>query len=173
VNPSPLKNARLRELIDRTDRVLVVLHPPSAAHARIMEQAGCEAAFVGTGGVVGAYTGLADVGTATMTECVQIAGWIAQSVSFPVIVDGDNGHGGVMAVRRLVREGAPLTNAVADRVGDGVLMYALDYPHGESHFPKSVETVLGSDMAAARTQKLFWENAIRFYARSGPRSAAG
>lgn len=69
-----------------------------------MEQAGCEVAFVGTGGVVGAYTGFADVGTATMTECVQIAGWIAQSVSFPVIVDGDTGHGGIMAVRRLVRE---------------------------------------------------------------------
>src|SRR5919197_1019197 len=97
-------SARLRRLIRRKDRVLVVLHPPSAAHARIMEQAGCEVAFVGTGGVVGAYTGLADVGTATMTECVQIAGWIAQSVKFPVIVDGDTGHGGIMAVRRLVRE---------------------------------------------------------------------
>src|SRR5262245_11651400 len=98
------RTARLQSLIHRTDRVLAVLHPPSAAHARLMEQAGCEAAFVGTGGVVGAYTGLADVGTATMTECVQIAGWIAQSVSFPVIVDGDTGHGGIMAVRRLVRE---------------------------------------------------------------------
>jgi 2-methylisocitrate lyase-like PEP mutase family enzyme len=102
--PGRSKSARLQELIHRTDRVLVVLHPPSAAHARIMDQAGCEVAFVGTGGVVGAYTGLADVGTATMTECVQIAGWIAQSVSFPVIVDGDTGHGGIMAVRRLVRE---------------------------------------------------------------------
>lgn len=54
---------------------------------------------VGTGGVGGAYTGLSDVGTATMTECVQIAGWIAESVSFPVIVDGDTGHGGIMAAR--------------------------------------------------------------------------
>jgi 2-methylisocitrate lyase-like PEP mutase family enzyme len=96
--------ARLQQLIHRQDRVLAVLHPPSAAHARIMEQAGCEAGFVGTGGVVGAYTGLADVGTATMTECVQIAGWIAQSVNFPVMMDGDTGHGGIMAVRRLVRE---------------------------------------------------------------------
>ena len=95
---------RLRQLIHRQDRVLVVLHPPTAAHARIMEQAGCEAGFVGTGGVVGAYTGLADVGTLTMTECVQIAGWIAHSVSFPVMMDGDTGHGGIMAVRRLVRE---------------------------------------------------------------------
>jgi 2-methylisocitrate lyase-like PEP mutase family enzyme len=95
---------RLRHLINRTDRVLAVLHPPSATLARIMEQAGCEVGFVGTGGVVGAYTGLADVGTLTMLECVQIAGWIAQSVKFPVIMDGDTGHGGIMAVRRMVRE---------------------------------------------------------------------
>jgi 2,3-dimethylmalate lyase len=96
--------ARLRRLINRTDRVLCVLHPPSATLARIMEQAGCEVGFVGTGGVVGAYTGLADVGTLTMLECVQIAGWIAQSVKFPIIMDGDTGHGGIMAVRRMVRE---------------------------------------------------------------------
>ena len=98
------KTKRLQQLIHRRDKVLAVLHPPTAAHARIMEKAGCEALFVGTGGVVGAYTGLADVGTATMTECVTIAGWIADSVSIPVIMDGDTGHGGIMAVRRMVRE---------------------------------------------------------------------
>lgn len=98
------KTARLQALIKRKDKVLTVLHPPTAAHGRIMEKAGCEAGFVGTGGVVGTYTGLADVGTMTMTECVQVAGWIAQAVEFPVIMDGDTGHGGVMAVRRMVRE---------------------------------------------------------------------
>jgi 2-methylisocitrate lyase-like PEP mutase family enzyme len=97
-------SARLQQLIHRQGQVLSVLHPPTAALARIMEKGGCEALFVGTGGVVGAYTGLADVGTATMTECVQIAGWIANSVSLPVIMDGDTGHGGIMAVRRMVRE---------------------------------------------------------------------
>src|SRR5205085_4704411 len=98
------QTARLQQLIHRRDKVLAVLHPPTAAHARIMERAGCEALFVGTGGVVGAYTGLADVGTATLSECVEIAGWIADSVSIPVIMDGDTGHGGIMAVRRMVRE---------------------------------------------------------------------
>src|SRR5712672_3046595 len=97
-------SARLQELIHRRDRVLAILHPPTAAHARIMESAGCEALFVGTGGVVGADTGLADVGTATKSESVTIAGWIADSVSIPVIMDGDTGHGGIMAVRRMVRE---------------------------------------------------------------------
>lgn len=98
------KTANLQELIHRKDKVLAILHTPTAQQARIMEQAGCEAAFVGTSGVVGNYTGMSDVGTATMTECVQIAGWIANSVNFPIIIDGDTGHGGVMAVRRLVRE---------------------------------------------------------------------
>src|SRR6202043_3168857 len=98
------RSAQLQQLIHRRDKVLAVLHPPTAAHARIMERAGCEALFVGTGGGVGAYTGMADVGTATLSECVEIAGWIADSVKIPVIMDGDTGHGGIMAMRRMVRE---------------------------------------------------------------------
>jgi 2-methylisocitrate lyase-like PEP mutase family enzyme len=98
------KSRRLQELIHRKDKVLAVIHPPSAMHGRIMEKAGCEAGFVGTNGVVGTYTGLSDVGTATMTECVQIGGWIARTVNFPIILDGDTGHGGIMAVRRLIQE---------------------------------------------------------------------
>ena len=95
---------RLKALIHRQGQVLSVMHPPTAALARIMERSGCEALFVGTSGVVGGYTGMADVGAATITECVQVAGWIADSVTMPVIIDGDTGHGGIMAVRRLVRD---------------------------------------------------------------------
>jgi 2,3-dimethylmalate lyase len=97
-------SARLQTLLKRTDKVLAVLHPPTAACARIMEKAGCEVGFVGTGGVVGGYTGLADGGTLTVLECVTVAGWIAQAVRFPIIMDGDTGHGGIMAVRRMVKE---------------------------------------------------------------------
>jgi 2,3-dimethylmalate lyase len=104
VKPALPASTRLRQLLARRDHVIPILHPPTASLARIMDQAGCELGFVGTGGVVGGYTGLADIGTADMMECVTIAGWIAQSVSFPVMLDGDTGHGGIMAVRRLVRE---------------------------------------------------------------------
>jgi 2-methylisocitrate lyase-like PEP mutase family enzyme len=97
-------SSRLKALIHRQGKVLAVMHPPTAALARIMEKSGCEALFVGTSAVVGGYTGMADVGTASMTECVQIAGWIADSVSIPVIMDGDTGHGGIMAVRRMIRD---------------------------------------------------------------------
>jgi 2,3-dimethylmalate lyase len=95
---------RLQELIRRRDRVLTVMHTPSAGLARAMDEAGAEAGFVGTSGVVGAYTGMEDVGVASIPECVMIGGWIARAVRFPVILDGDTGHGGIMAVRRLVED---------------------------------------------------------------------
>ena len=66
-----------------------------------------------------------------------------------------------------IPEGLKLTNAVLDLVGEDVLMYASDYPHGESHFPESVGMVLDWDMPRARKQKLFWDNAVKLYARCG------
>ena len=69
-----------------------------------MERAGCEAAFIGTGITGGNYTALPDAGLLSATECLQIAGYIARAVSFPLILDGDTGHGGPPAVRRLVHE---------------------------------------------------------------------
>jgi len=65
-----------------------------------------------------------------------------------------------------IPEGAKMTNAVIDLIGDHVLMYASDYPHGESHFPESVSIVLNWVMDAERKRKLLWDKAIRFYARA-------
>ena len=97
-------STKLRQLLRRRNRVLAVLGSPNAFHAKIMEANGVEACFVGTSITGGNYTGLPDLGILSMTECVEIAKWIARSVKIPVILDGDTGHGGIMAVRRLVRE---------------------------------------------------------------------
>jgi predicted TIM-barrel fold metal-dependent hydrolase len=66
-----------------------------------------------------------------------------------------------------VPEGAGMTNAVADLIGDHVLMYASDYPHGESHFPETVKLALDWEMKPERRRKLMWDNAVRLYARAG------
>lgn len=66
-----------------------------------------------------------------------------------------------------VPEGEGMTNAVADLVGDDVLMYASDYPHGESHFPETVKLALAWKMDDTRRRKLMWDNAVRLYARAG------
>ncbi len=64
-----------------------------------------------------------------------------------------------------IPEGPALTQSVIDLLGEDILMYASDYPHGESWFPKSVETVLGWDLSESAKRKLFWDNAVAFYAR--------
>jgi 2-methylisocitrate lyase-like PEP mutase family enzyme len=106
--------ARLQELIHRRDTVLAILYPPTAAHARIMERAGCEALFVGTGGVVGAYTGLAEIATATMSECVEIAGRIADSVRIPVAGCRSGSRGSTSMPRRSRRHCPPSSIARAN-----------------------------------------------------------
>jgi 2-methylisocitrate lyase-like PEP mutase family enzyme len=95
---------KLRRLLQRPGKVLAVLGAPNAFHAKIMEANDVEACFVGTSITGGNYTGLPDLGILSLTECVGFAKWIARSVNIPVILDGDTGHGGIMAVRRLVRE---------------------------------------------------------------------
>jgi predicted TIM-barrel fold metal-dependent hydrolase len=48
-----------------------------------------------------------------------------------------------------------------------VLMYASDYPHGESHLPYTVEMVVAWNMPESHKRKLFWDNALRYYTRCG------
>ena len=98
------RGRQLRDLLARPGVVLPVLGTPDAGTAKIMEAAGVEAAFIGTGITGGRYTGLGDTGLITATEALWIAKYIAGAVSFPIILDGDTGHGGPPAIRRLVHE---------------------------------------------------------------------
>jgi predicted TIM-barrel fold metal-dependent hydrolase len=53
---------------------------------------------------------------------------------------------------------------VVDFMGDGVLMYASDYPHHECRFPESVnEFFAWSTLSDELRKKLLWDNAVRFY----------
>ncbi|MBM4260687.1 MAG: isocitrate lyase/PEP mutase family protein [Deltaproteobacteria bacterium] len=100
----PSQGLKLRKLLARRGKVLAILGAPNAFHGKIMEANGVEACFVGTSITGGNYTGLPDLGILSLPECVGFAKWIARAVKIPVILDGDTGHGGIMAVRRLVRE---------------------------------------------------------------------
>ena len=61
-------------------------------------------------------------------------------------------------------EGARMTKAVNDLLGDHVLMYQSDYPHPETLFPDHVDTVVGwrEELGEPAMTKLMWENASRF-----------
>jgi predicted TIM-barrel fold metal-dependent hydrolase len=44
------------------------------------------------------------------------------------------------------------------------LMFGSDYPHSESHFPSSVDQLLGWESLSDQTLgKLLWENPVRAF----------
>lgn len=65
-----------------------------------------------------------------------------------------------------VSEGSALTQAVMDLLGEDILMFASDYPHSESWFPKTVDELWDWKLDARRLSKLSWENALNLYQRA-------
>ena len=96
------KPARLRELI--ANGAIMMPGVPNAAMARQAERVGFDAVYVSGAGMANATAGVPDIGLLTLTEVVQLAGYIARAVKIPAIVDADTGFGGSENVARTIRE---------------------------------------------------------------------
>jgi len=96
------KNKRLRELIAKGPLMLPGV--PNAAMARQVERAGFDAVYVSGAGMANATAGVPDIGLLSMTEVVRLAGYVANAVTIPAIVDADTGFGGAENVARTIRE---------------------------------------------------------------------
>ncbi len=96
------KSKRLRELIAKGAVMLPGV--PNAAVARQAERAGFDAVYVSGAGMANATAGVPDIGLLTLTEVAQLAGYIANAIDIPAIVDADTGFGGAENVARTIRE---------------------------------------------------------------------
>ena len=72
--------------------------------AKLIETAGFPAVYMTGAGTSVARLGYPDLALATMTEMLDNASQIASIVDIPVIADADTGYGGVLNVRRTVRQ---------------------------------------------------------------------
>lgn len=93
---------RLRQLIGKG--CIAMPGVPNAAMARQVERAGFDAVYISGAGMANATAGVPDIGLLTLTEVVQLAGYIARAVKIPAIVDADTGFGGAENVARTIRE---------------------------------------------------------------------
>jgi predicted TIM-barrel fold metal-dependent hydrolase len=72
-----------------------------------------------------------------------------------------------------LHEGEQSLRHVIEALGEDTLMFATDYPHSESWFPKSVDAVLKWTSIPERARrKLLWENAARCYRRAASPAVA-
>ena len=63
-----------------------------------------------------------------------------------------------------MHEGPDMIDLVNRYMGDGILMWASDYPHSESRFPETVNQFLGwKSVPESVVPKLLWDNAVRFF----------
>jgi methylisocitrate lyase len=96
------KAARLRELIAKG--AVAMPGVPNAAMGRQVERAGFEAVYISGAGMANATAGVPDIGLLTSTEVAQLAGYVANAVTIPAIVDADTGFGGAENVARTIRQ---------------------------------------------------------------------
>jgi methylisocitrate lyase len=101
-----MKPLRQRTLLRRSIRNGCVVMPGAfnAVTARLVERAGFPAVYVSGAGLANATAGVPDIGLLTLTEVAQLAGYIADAVRIPALVDADTGFGGPQSVGRTVEE---------------------------------------------------------------------
>jgi uncharacterized protein len=72
-----------------------------------------------------------------------------------------------------LHEGEMSLRHALEALGEDTLMFATDYPHSESWFPKSVDNFLKwTTISEGARRKLLWDNALRCYRRYGSRAGA-
>lgn len=96
------KTRRLRDLI--AQGIVAMPGVPNASMARQVERAGFDAVYISGAGLANCTAGLPDVGLLTLNEVATLAGFIAQAVKIPAIVDADTGFGGPENVGRTIYE---------------------------------------------------------------------
>ena len=92
----------LRQLLKR-DKLLVAPGCFDGLSARLVEEAGFEAAYL-SGGAVARSMGIPDMGLVTLSESIDRAAQVVATVKIPIIADADTGYGNAVNLVRTVRE---------------------------------------------------------------------
>lgn len=96
------KARRLRGLIEHD--IVAMPGVPNASMGRQVERAGFAAVYVSGAGLANCTAGLPDVGLLTLNEVTTLAGFVANAVKIPAIVDADTGFGGAENASRTIHE---------------------------------------------------------------------
>jgi methylisocitrate lyase len=101
-----MKRPRMTTILRRAIEKGCVAMPGAfnAATARLIERAGFEAVYVSGAGLANATAGVPDIGLLGLEEVARLAGYIADAVKIPALLDADTGFGGPQNVARTVRE---------------------------------------------------------------------
>jgi 2-methylisocitrate lyase-like PEP mutase family enzyme len=98
-----MNSRQLLKQMFKRDRLLVAPGCFDGLSARLVEEAGFEAAYL-SGGAVARSMGIPDIGLVTMSEVIERAAQVVAAVKIPIIADADTGYGNAVNLVRSVRE---------------------------------------------------------------------
>ncbi|MGZ8499267.1 MAG: isocitrate lyase/PEP mutase family protein [Candidatus Binatia bacterium] len=98
MNPRQTLKALLRR-----NKLLVAPGCFDGLSARLVQEAGFEAAYL-SGGAVARSMGIPDIGLVTMSESIDRAVQVVAAINIPIIADADTGYGNAVNLVRSVRE---------------------------------------------------------------------
>jgi phosphoenolpyruvate phosphomutase len=94
------KTTRLKSIL-RDEPLAFIMEAHNGLSAKIAEEAGFPAIWA-SGLSISAALGVRDNNEATWTQVLEVAEFMADATSVPILIDGDTGHGNFNTLRRLV-----------------------------------------------------------------------
>jgi 2-methylisocitrate lyase-like PEP mutase family enzyme len=136
----------LKQLFKR-DRLLVAPGCFDGLSARLVEEAGFEAAYL-SGGAVARSMGIPDIGLVTMSEVIERAAQVVSAIKIPVVADADTGYGNAVNLVRSVKE-FERTGVAAIHIEDQITPKRCGHLDGKEVIPmaemeKKLEAALAS-----------------------------
>ena len=136
----------LKQLFKR-DRLLVAPGCFDGLSARLVEEAGFDAAYL-SGGAVARSMGIPDIGLVTMSEVIERAAQVVSAVKIPIIADADTGYGNAVNLVRSVKE-FERTGVAAIHIEDQITPKRCGHLDGKEVIPlaemeKKLEAALAS-----------------------------
>ena len=98
-----MKNGKLKTLLQR-DEILVVPAAHDMVSAKLIQSVGFDAVYLGGFGQAASHLGFPDGGLMSFSEVLERVHNMAMAVDIPLLADGDTGYGGIVNIRRTVRE---------------------------------------------------------------------
>jgi 2-methylisocitrate lyase-like PEP mutase family enzyme len=135
-----------KQLLKR-DQLLVAPGCFDGLSARLVQEAGFEAAYL-SGGAVARSMGVPDIGLVTMSEVIERAAQVVSVVDIPMIADADTGYGNAINLVRTVRE-YERTGVAAIHIEDQITPKRCGHLDGKEVIPltemeKKLEAALAS-----------------------------
>ena len=96
------KTTRLKSILDSSG-LGFLMEAHNGLSAKIVEEAGFEGIW-GSGLCISAAMGVRDSNEATWTQVLEVAEFMSDITTIPILLDGDTGYGDFNTVRRLVRK---------------------------------------------------------------------